>query len=275
MIDHRPFPGLLALYPRPYRERYGEEILEMYREATDGAGPVARRLEQFDVAAHALRVRTRTGGGQVFGRFALTAAPYALASAVAIAATELTRTLVQATGGGGAGGVAAGAMPVFLLVLAVGVLAATGRWRAARGLSVPALALSVLARSVLEVPPSAWLIPLLAVVLLMPPAATPARADLRAAAAFASMTWIAAVLGGLSTPGLGMVGLLLPALAVLAFRTAAPDGRPAHVVAVLSAGAPWILLPTGSPVGLALVLGSLAVAWAVGRTVRPRRRAEA
>jgi hypothetical protein len=45
------------------------------RYVTDRAGPPARRREQFDIAAHALRIRTRTGGGEVLGSLALTTAP--------------------------------------------------------------------------------------------------------------------------------------------------------------------------------------------------------
>lgn len=262
-------PRLFFLYPRRYRELYGEEILQLYRDATEGAGPAARRRERFDIAAHAIRIRTHTGGRQVFGRFALAAAPYALAAAVAIAAVGLTGTLADAVRGGGAAAVQQGANPVFLAVLAAGALAWTGRWPLARGLG----ALTVIPL-VAGVQASGWLIPLLAVVVLMPGAAAPARSDRWPAAAFAALTWLAAVLGGLSSPGLGMIGLLVPAMVVLVIRTAAPDSRPVHALAVLVASTPWIVLPAGSPIGAAVVVTLLTLAWGVGRVARPRRRAE-
>ncbi|MGW4027624.1 hypothetical protein [Streptomyces sp. NPDC005009] len=263
-------PFVLSLYPRRYRARHGEELAQMYRDATGDAGPRARRREQLDIAAHAIRVRTHTGGGQPFGRFALAAAPYALAAAVSLTAIQLTAAAGPAAGAG-TDPLRLGGTLVSLAILSAGALACAGRWPYARMLS--ALALVPLIGGVRV---SLWLIPLLALVVLMPGAARPARTDDRLAAAFAVLTWLpwlAAALVGAAAPALGMVGQLTPALAVLAIRAAVSDSHPRHILAILVASVPWTVTPAGSPMGLGIVVVLLAFAWSAGRTARVRRRA--
>ncbi|MFJ5290464.1 hypothetical protein [Streptomyces sp. NPDC088348] len=46
--------------------------------------------------------------------------------------------------------------------------------------------------------------------------------------------------------------------------------RERHILAILVAGAPWATTATGSPVGAAIVIAVLAIAWGVGRLSRGR-----
>ncbi|MFI7387190.1 hypothetical protein [Streptomyces sp. NPDC049813] len=272
MTHTRPAPRVLALYPRRYRAVHGPEIAQLYRDATDGTDTRTRLREQADIAAHALRVRTFLSPRQPLGRFALTAAPYTLAAAVSIAAARTTTATTDALRDmDAAAWPATGALVTYVMTLAAGVSACTGRWPLARLTGAVALLL-MRARA----PVSGWLVPLLAVVVLMPGAAEPARTDRRLAVALAASTWLpvcAAALAGQSTPGLGMAGQLVPAMAVLGLRTAAPGCRPRHVLAVLAAALPWVTTPAGSPVGLAVVVAVLAAAWGVGRAAGRRGRA--
>ncbi|MFF9346251.1 hypothetical protein [Streptomyces sp. NPDC014734] len=271
MTDAQPSPRALPLYPRRYRDLHGAEIQEMYRDAVEGAGRRARYLEELDIAAHAIRVRTRTSGRHRIGRFALTAAPYALAGASALAAAHLTPAVAETVTTGSTAALRHGGTAVYTAVLAAGVLACLGRWPHARALG--AITLVPLAAGVGA---DAWLIPLLAVLVLMPGGAAPSGPDRRLAPVLAVLSWLpslgAAVLG-VSDPGLGMVGQLGPAAIVLAVRAAAHDGRVRHAVAVLVGAAPWIVTPTASPAGLAVVGVVLALGHGFGRAARPRRAA--
>ncbi|MEU6394852.1 hypothetical protein [Streptomyces sp. NPDC046939] len=151
--------------------------------------------------------------------------------------------------------------------LAAAALACAGRWPLARACSTMPLVLLAA-----QVPASAWLLPLLAMVVLMPTAAAPAWTDRRLTYA----PVLAAALAGQPTPGLGMIGNLGPILIVLALRAAAPGCRPRHLLAVLAASVPWAAAPTGSPIGLALVTTALMPAAADGRaaaTHMPRQTA--
>ncbi|MET9497844.1 hypothetical protein [Streptomyces sp. NPDC006552] len=267
---------VLALYPRRYRTAHGPEIQQMYHDATSEAGRATRLREQLDIAAHALRIRTRTGPGHPAGRFLLTAAPYALSAACATAATDLTAPATHALLTGATPGMPHPATAVHVLVLMAGAVACLGRWPLARMLGVVSLL-----PTVFGVGTSPWLIPLLVTVAAMPGAAVPARTERRLAAGFATLTWLpalAAALAGAADPSLGMIGRLCPTLLLLAVRSARPDARPRHVFAVLLAGAAWITTPAASTIGLAVVSVALTVAWAAGRLARmarTRRRATA
>ncbi|MFD9791582.1 hypothetical protein ACFWXK_11605 [Streptomyces sp. NPDC059070] len=81
--------ALLRLYPARFRRAFGDEIAESYREATEGAGPLARLRETADVAAHALRMRLGLGSAYPGGRLFATTAPFALAAAASYAAFNL------------------------------------------------------------------------------------------------------------------------------------------------------------------------------------------
>lgn len=86
-------PRLLALYPADFRRAFGDEIADVYREATEGAGPLARLREAGDIVAHALRLRLRVGSAHRGGRLFATAAPFALAATGAHAAFLLASTV--------------------------------------------------------------------------------------------------------------------------------------------------------------------------------------
>ncbi|MFZ3592348.1 hypothetical protein [Streptomyces sp. BH104] len=270
MTGSQPAPRVLSLYPRRYRTEHGDEITQLYRDATDGATAHARRREDWDIAAHALRVRTALTSQQPLGRFTLTAAPYALAAAASITASQVSATAADVIRDADTASLPGiGGLMVCLATLTAGALACAGRWPRARALSALAVVL-VVAR----VDASAWLLPLLAVVLLMPPAAEPARTDRRPALVFAALTWLPTfpiALPVISTLSAGMIGQLGPVMAVLAWRTAAKRCTAHHVLAVLFAGLPWITTPTASPIGLAIVATALTLAWCVGRTAGTRR----
>ncbi|MEU2060086.1 hypothetical protein [Streptomyces sp. NPDC013455] len=139
MTDAQHSPRVLSLYPRRYRASHGAEILQTYLDPTEGASASARLREQLDVAAHAVRVRTGTGGSRPAGRFLLTAAPYALASAGSIAATGLTEAVAHAVRSESTTGFPLLGAAVSVLVLAAAALACTGRWASARGLGAVSL----------------------------------------------------------------------------------------------------------------------------------------
>ncbi|MFE6974247.1 hypothetical protein [Streptomyces sp. NPDC057682] len=263
MTDPRPSLRVLSLYPRGYRARHGAEILEMYRAATADASPAARRRERLDIAAHAVRVRTRTGADRPAGRFLVAVAPYALAAAAAISAAGPTVAVSRALHGGPGPGLPGTALCTAVLV--AGVPALLGSWPAARGTA--ALCLVAL---VAGVPGSAWLLPLLALVAAMPPAVAPAGRDGRLAGAFAVMTWLPSLCSALSGGhvGFGLVQQIGPTMLLLALRAAAPDVRPRHLLAILVAGAPWAASPTGSPAGALVVAVALGLAWTGGRLSR-------
>ncbi|WP_369203937.1 hypothetical protein [Streptomyces sp. PU-14G] len=276
MRGSQPAPRVLSLYPRRYRAEHGDEITQLYRDATEGANAHARRREDWDIAAHALRVRTALASHQPLGRFTLTAAPYALAAAASIAASRVAATAADGIRDEDTASLPGldgllpgmGGLMVCLATLAAGALACAGRWPRARALSAPAVVLLVA-----QVHASAWLLPLLAVVVLMPSGAEPARTDRRLALVLAALTWLPTfpiALPVISTLGAGMIGQLGPVLAVLVWRTAVQGCTTHHVPAVLFAGLPWITTPTASPIGLGIVTAALTLAWCVGRTAGTR-----
>lgn len=274
LTGSQPAPRVLSLYPRRYRAEHGDEITQLYRDATEGATAYARRREDWDIAAHALRVRTALTSHQPLGRFTLTAAPYALAAAASITASRVSATAADVIRDADTASLpGVGALMVCLATLAAGALACAGRWPRARALSALAVVLLVA-----QVHASAWLLPLLAVVVLMPSAAEPARTDRRLALVLAALTWLPTfpiALPVISTLGAGMIGQLGPIMAVLAWRAAAKGCTTHHVLAVLFAGLPWVTTPTASPIGLAIVVTALTLAWCVGRTAGARRLARA
>lgn len=268
MTTDQHSPRVLSLYPRRYRASHGAEILQLYREATEGASAAAERLEQLNIAAHAVRVRTRTGSGQRTGRFLVATAPYALAAAGSIAAAGLTTAVAGAVRDGSAAGLTLPGAALYIAVLAAGAMACLGRWSTARVLgALSAVALLAGCQG------SAWLIPLLALTVVMPAAVAPGRNDRRLALAFAVITWLPSLSAAFSSDGdfsLGLVQQLGPVMLLIALRTAAPDACPRHIVAILLAGAPWAMTATGSPIGAAIVITALAIAWGVGRLSRGR-----
>lgn len=268
MTDSQRSPRVLSLYPRRYRASHGAEILEMYRDTTEGASATAGRLEQLDIAAHALRVRTRTGSSDRAGRFLVATAPYALAAAGSIAAAGLTTAVADAVRDASTAGVNLLGAAVYVAVLVAGTMACLGRWSASRILG--ALSLVALLAGAQG---SAWLIPLLALVTAMPAAVGPGRIDRRLAPAYAVITWLPslyAAVSGDSTFFLGAIQQLGPTMLLIAIRTAAPDVRPRHILAILMAGAPWATTPAGSPIGAAIAVTALLIAWGVGRLSRRR-----
>lgn len=86
-------PVLLRLYPPGFRRAFGSEMVGVYREATEGAGPSARLREAADIVAHALRLRLGIGSAAPGGRLSAGAAPFALAVTAAYAAFNLIGTL--------------------------------------------------------------------------------------------------------------------------------------------------------------------------------------
>ncbi|MGW1230845.1 hypothetical protein ACWD49_36505, partial [Streptomyces sp. NPDC002530] len=192
-------------------------------------------------------------------------APYALAAAGAVAAARLTTSLSHVLRGGDlpdTGGTA-----LATAVLMAGVLACLGRWPAARGTAAVCLVALVAGG-----PGPAWLVPLLALVAAMPAAVAPAGRDRRLAGAFAVMTWLPSLCTALSGSlvSLGLVQQAGPTALLLALRTAAPDVRPRHLLAILAAGAPWAASATGSPGGVLVVGAALGLAWTGGRLSRGR-----
>lgn len=268
MTDARHSSRVLSLYPRRYRASHGAEILQMYRDAGEGASATAGRLEQLDIAAHALRVRTHTGSSHRAGRFLVAAAPYALAAAGSIAAAGLTTAVADAVRGGSTAGTDLLGAAVYVTVLAAGAMACLGRWSMSRVLG--ALSLVALLAGAQG---SAWLIPLLALVVVMPAAVVPGRVDRRLASAYAVITWLPSLYAALSGDGdffLGMIQQLGPVMLLIAIRTAVPGVRPRHILAILVAGAPWATTAAGSPIGAAIVITALAIAWGAGRLSRRR-----
>lgn len=268
MTDARHSSRVLSLYPRRYRASHGAEILQMYRDAVEGASATAAHLEQLDIAAHALRVRTHTGSSHRAGRFLVATAPHALAAAGAIAAAGLTTAVADAMRGGSAAGLDPLGTAVYMTVLAAGAVACLGRWPMSRVLAALSLAALIAGAQ-----GSAWLIPLLALVVVMPAGAVPGRDDRRPAAAYAVITWLPSLCAALSGDRnffLGAIQQLGPVMLLIVIRTAAPGARPRHILAILVAGAPWVTSVTGSPIGAAIVSTALAVAWGVGRLSRRR-----
>ncbi|MFJ6940064.1 hypothetical protein [Streptomyces sp. NPDC101132] len=83
----------VRLYPAAFRREFGDEVAEVYREATRDAGPLGRMRETGDVIGHALRMRLGLGSaGRWFG------AVVAVAVAVPYAVSWL-RFLVPVAGG--------------------------------------------------------------------------------------------------------------------------------------------------------------------------------
>ncbi|ROQ70059.1 hypothetical protein EDD93_4566 [Streptomyces sp. 840.1] len=268
MTDARHSSRVLSLYPRRYRARHGPEILQMHRDAVEGASATAVRLEQLDIAAHALRVRTHTGSSHRAGRFLVVTAPYALAAAGSIAAAGLTTAVADAMRGGSPAGLDALGAAVCMTVLAAGAVACLGRWTMSRALA--ALSLTAL---IAGAQGSAWLIPLLALVAVMPAGTVPGRDDRRPAVAYAVITWLPSLCAALSDDRhffLGAIQQLGPVMLLIAIRTAAPDARPRHILAILVAGAPWATSAAGSPIGGAIVITALTIAWGAGRLSRGR-----
>jgi hypothetical protein len=128
---------LLRLYPARYRTAHGEEIAAVFAEATEGLSGRALRREHAALAAHALRLRTRTGSADPGGRALAGAAPFALAGLAGLTLLlmlALAQTLLSSLTGR-AGTDVTGA--VFQGLDAVPTLAAmacalSGRWTPAR-----------------------------------------------------------------------------------------------------------------------------------------------
>ncbi|MFJ9938318.1 hypothetical protein ACIRSJ_34915 [Streptomyces virginiae] len=87
---------LLRLYPAEFRRDFGDEIAEAHREATEGAGRLARLREGCDIVAHALRLRLRVGSAHRGGLLLAAAAPFLLAATGARAAFLLASALNRA-----------------------------------------------------------------------------------------------------------------------------------------------------------------------------------
>ncbi|MFF9556092.1 hypothetical protein ACF1DY_09745 [Streptomyces albus] len=268
---HAAAPRALSLYPRRYRETYGAEIHEMYQDAVRGAGRWARCREELDIAAHALRLRTRTGSGHLLGRFILAAAPYALAAAAALAVARLLFLVVGTGETADASLILRAGAPTCLLTLAAAALAALGRWPAVRACA----ALGLLAAAALPGTDARFL-PLLAVLVLLPPGVTPARTDRRLAVVLAlalGLPWLPlAAAGAAVAAGYGMLGALAPTVVVLVIRSAAKDGGARHAFAILLATAPWTLAPATTPAGAAVALVPAVLAYGLGAAVRAGRR---
>ncbi|MGX9230145.1 hypothetical protein ACWV95_35735 [Streptomyces albus] len=96
-------------------------------------------------------------------------------------------------------------------------------------------------------------LPLLAVLVLLPPGATPARADRRLAVVLGlalGLPWLPLATAGLAVAaGYGMIGALAPTVVVLVIRSAAKDGGARHALAILLATAPWTLATPPLPSG--------------------------
>ncbi|MFJ8386591.1 hypothetical protein ACIQ9Q_19080 [Streptomyces sp. NPDC094438] len=86
---------LLRLYPAGFRHAFGDEMAEAYREATEGAGPVARFREACDIVAHALRLRLGLGSAHRGGRLFAAAAPFAPAATASYAAFNVVSTIAD------------------------------------------------------------------------------------------------------------------------------------------------------------------------------------
>ncbi|MFE6910924.1 hypothetical protein [Streptomyces erythrochromogenes] len=87
---------LLRLYPERFRQDFGDDIAEAYREATEGAGRLTRLREGCDIVAHALRLRLRVGSAHRGGLLLAAAAPFVLAAMGARAAFLLASALNRA-----------------------------------------------------------------------------------------------------------------------------------------------------------------------------------
>ncbi|MEV7600128.1 hypothetical protein AB0O91_22415 [Kitasatospora sp. NPDC089797] len=138
----------LALYPGRYRRERGDELVDVFADTTEGAGPVATVRELFDLGAYGLRMRTGLTSTSRGGRLATLAAPLVAGAAGGLAAGEtLLRHLEAGTPHGGWG-------PLHFLVywallataMLSGVAALFGQWSAAKllaGVSALAAALDL------------------------------------------------------------------------------------------------------------------------------------
>ncbi|MET9643503.1 hypothetical protein [Streptomyces syringium] len=146
---------LMRLYPAEYRTRHGHEIAEVYRQAVDGAGRLARSREAADLAAHALRIRLRLSSDRRAGRLFAAAAPFVVAALAAHAGLELFKLaafLLDTRGDGlylGAADAVFAGLWVALLAAAGGALGGrwpVGRWCLAALLTVGALLAATVGR---------------------------------------------------------------------------------------------------------------------------------
>ncbi|MFG3284505.1 hypothetical protein [Streptomyces sp. NPDC048111] len=125
---------LLRLYPADFRRLFGEELVEAYREATEGAGRGVRLRESADVVAQGLRLRLGIGSAHRGGRLLAASAPFALAATAAYAAFNLVGTVGDwyVIRGAGASGSVAPLMTLlnagYVLTLIGAVVALAGRY---------------------------------------------------------------------------------------------------------------------------------------------------
>lgn len=127
-------PRALSLHPRAYRAAHGEEIAAHYAESTADASWAERWREEADLAGHALRLRFRLTSDHFGGRVLAAAAPYAAVGAAVYAALAGAQWVLAAV----RPPTVHGGLPLALQVaadvplVAAGVSALAGRWRAVR-----------------------------------------------------------------------------------------------------------------------------------------------
>ncbi|MGW7007894.1 hypothetical protein ACWGCW_35145 [Streptomyces sp. NPDC054933] len=136
----------LRLHPAAYRAKHEAELTAIYAQATEGAGPLGRLREAFDVAGHGLRRRTGLGSDGVSGQVLAQAAPLAVAVATGSSVASLLWLVapgIKTVGPSGLPNVLLLANQGLGALVWLAVLAAvwTGRWTVARALVVSATVL--------------------------------------------------------------------------------------------------------------------------------------
>ncbi|WP_052433161.1 hypothetical protein [Streptacidiphilus carbonis] len=161
--DRAPEPRLLRLYPARYRNLHGPEIAAVHAQATAGLTGLPLLREHSDLAAHALRLRTRLSSTDPAGRIAAGAAPFALAGAAGLSLLLVVVLAPDILSGGLGPGLTALAAVDNLPWIAALACALTGRWTPARMLSLLATAVKTVLLIIATWPSPTtwrWLIPL-------------------------------------------------------------------------------------------------------------------
>lgn len=286
--------ALVKLYPAAYRREFGDEISEAYREATRGAGRLARLREGADVAGHALRMRLGLGSAGRPGRLLAALAPFALV-AIGASASAWVGLMRYALFVGGLGlvGPAYVTLVAGYLVMLFGVfLALTGRWSVGSWTVLVGVVVEIAATavrmgigatgiSVLSSVPMLFLGPTVALALVAvacPPDLRPAPRIRTRAGVAAVLAWTLVLVGALLTVPLvypfTQLRFVVPVAAGLLLAGRPAFARLRTAPAVLLAGLPFLYFGAAPgtllPLALAVLLVLLLIT-AVVVSVRRRR----
>lgn len=280
--------ALVKLYPAAYRREFGDEISYAYREATEGAGTLARAGESADVLGHALRMRLGLGSGRRAGRLLAALGPFALV-AIGAASSSWAGLMRSALFTAGPDQVGPGfvALVAAHLVTVFGVfLALAGRWSAGSWTVLAGLAAVLAASTVrsgiggvgITALSTGPMLVLALVALACPPDLRPAPRIRTRAGVAAVMAWtvvlVGAVLTVLLTYPLTQLRFLVPVAAGLLLAGRPAFARLRTAPAVLLAGLPFLYFGVMPGALLVLALAALLVVLlvaAVAVSVRRRR----